>query len=96
MEIIKHWSFLHVLLLYRFKVIDNIIRKIATIWYNLHKTSSTFAFVVAMAAIAFAAPEAVKVRQAASCQPQETVCRDGWAWCCSGSTCYEFAPPTAC
>ncbi|OHF04082.1 hypothetical protein CORC01_00421 [Colletotrichum orchidophilum] len=55
-----------------------------------------FALTIAVASIARAAPEAISARQAAGCQPADTVCRDGWAWCCIGSTCYEFAPPTAC
>ncbi|KAK1846019.1 hypothetical protein CCHR01_11324 [Colletotrichum chrysophilum] len=58
--------------------------------------SLRFAVLVTAATMAFAAPGAIKARQAAGCQPAETVCRDGWAWCCSGSTCYEFAPPMAC
>lgn len=56
----------------------------------------SLALILAAASAALAAPDAIGARQAAGCQPSETVCRDGWAWCCSGSTCYEFAPPTAC
>ncbi|KAK2776169.1 hypothetical protein CKAH01_12533 [Colletotrichum kahawae] len=56
---------------------------------------NSVALVVA-ATVVFAAPQTITDRQAAGCQPAETVCRDGWAWCCSGSTCYEFAPPVAC
>ncbi|KAF4484031.1 hypothetical protein CGGC5_v008297 [Colletotrichum fructicola Nara gc5] len=39
--------------------------------------SLRFAVLVTAATLAFAAPEAIKARQAAGCQPAETVCRDG-------------------
>ncbi|KAL0939825.1 uncharacterized protein CTRU02_206435 [Colletotrichum truncatum] len=60
-----------------------------------------FSIVLLLAAssLAFGSPAAVQpeARQAAGCQPDYTVCREGWAWCCySSSSCYEFAPPMPC
>ncbi|KAF6803517.1 hypothetical protein CMUS01_15069 [Colletotrichum musicola] len=52
--------------------------------------------ILAAASMALAAPGSIDERQAAGCAPEDTVCRNGDAWCCIGSSCWQFAPPVAC